>query len=577
MSTECPAFPWAIRPRDHAACACLAREAKVPEAVAALLLNREIATAEAARAFLSPTLADLPSPGLMRDMEAAVTLLAAAIREGQPMVIYGDYDVDGLTGSALLLLFLRRAGARVQAFQPDRLTDGYGLHRHCLHQLRATLPPEETPLLITVDCGITSHEAVATAKELGFTVIITDHHQPESELPAADAILNPHRADCSFPFKELAGVGVAFYLVMGLRSRLAAEGFWTTPPPNLKEYLDLVALGTVADMVALTEVNRVLTKAGLAVLNQRKRVGLACLCDQAGLAGTIHADDIAYQLAPRLNAASRLGSAANAFSLLTTDDPAEGGALAATLEQANQKRRQLGTAVYEAVRPQAEEAVAQGKGVLIFADPDWHPGVLGIVASRLSREYQRPALVFAVRHGVAKGSGRSVGGIDLLGMLACGASYLTEYGGHPMALGLSLAAENLPEFIATMEGVAAMVRPETLAMPLAVELLPDGQELGELITWYPHLEPFGVGNPEPVLGGRGVPQQFRIVGGRHGKFRWPMADRTHEAIVFNLWEKGQSEPPANCPMDFAFSLRRNTFQGRESWQLHGHAVNFITD
>lgn len=546
----------------------------MPESVAALLLHRDITTAEAARAFLSPTLADLPSPFLMQDMEQAVALLIEAILDRQPMVIYGDYDVDGLTGSAVLLLFLRQVGATVTALQPDRLSDGYGLHAHLIEELRRRFPCEATPLLITVDCGITGHEAVARAKELGFRVVITDHHQPEAELPAADAVLNPHRPDCPFPFKGMAGAGVAFYLIMGLRSRLKEEGAWQTPP-NLKEYLDLVALGTVADMVELTGVNRVLTKAGLEVLSQRKRLGLASLCDIAGLGATLRAEDIAYQLAPRLNAASRLGSAAEAFGLLTTENPEEGHRLALALDQANQERRQLGSAVYEAVRPQAEAAIGQGKGVLIFADEKWHPGVLGIVASRLSREFHRPALVFAIRAGVAKGSGRSIDGIDLLGMLQCGAEYLLEYGGHRMALGATLAAEDLAEFIATMEGVAAMVRPEERPA-LTVDLLPDAKELGELLAWYPHLEPFGVGNPEPLLAGRAVPQQWKIVGGRHAKFRWPLNGRSgHDAIVFNLPETESKEPPTTA-MDFAFFLRRNLYQGRENWQLHGQAISFIS-
>lgn len=511
----------------------------------------------------------------MQDMARAVTLLVQAIKTKQSIIIYGDYDVDGLTGSAVLLLFLRQAGARVQAFQPNRLTDGYGVHRHLLENFMDSLSTDEMPLLVTVDCGITSHEAMAHARNLGFRVIITDHHQPQEELPAADAILNPHRPDCPFPFKGLAGVGVVFYLLMGLRSHLAADNFWQEPP-NLKEYLDLVALGTVADMVELTEVNRVLTKAGLEVLNQRKRVGVASLCELAGLTGAIRAADIAYQLAPRLNAASRLGSAESAFALLTTDTAEEGRELAAALEEANQERRRVGTIVYEQARPQAEAAVGKGKGVLIFANAEWHPGVLGIAASRLSREFHRPTLVFGISEGVARGSGRSVEGIDLLGMLACGAGYLKEYGGHPMAVGLTMAEDDLAEFAATMEGVAAMVRtvdPE----PLVVDLLPNDRELSELTAWYPQLEPFGIGNPEPVLGGRGIPQQMKVVGsGGHVKFRWPIAGRSHDAIVFNLLTRNQKEPPANQTMDFAFSLRRNTFQGRESWQLHGQAISFLT-
>ncbi|MEW6593946.1 MAG: single-stranded-DNA-specific exonuclease RecJ [Thermodesulfobacteriota bacterium] len=574
MSELNPPLPWPIRPRDPEACAALAGAAKVPEPVATLLLNRDITTPEAARAFLSPTLADLPSPFLMQDMEEAMTLLIETIRTRQPIVIYGDYDVDGLTGSAMLLLFLRQAGATVTAFQPDRLTDGYGLHAHLLEKLRQELPAGGTPLLITVDCGITSHGAVTRARELGFRVLVTDHHQPEAALPAADAILNPHRADCPFPFKGMAGAGVAFYLIMGLRSRLTTEGAWQTPP-NLKEYLDFVALGTVADMVELTGVNRVLTKAGLEVLSQRKRAGLASLCEIAGLGATIRAEDIAFQLAPRLNAASRLGSAATAFRLLTTGDAEEAYQLASALDQANQERRKLAASVYDAVRPQAEAAVRQGKGMLIFADASWHHGVLGIVASRLSREFQRPALIFAVREGVARGSGRSVGGIDLLGMLECGAEYLQEYGGHPMALGATLAAADLAEFTATMERVAAMVRPEDRPA-FTVELVPEGKELDELLAWYPHLEPFGAGNPEPLLAGRAVPQDWKIVGGRHARFRWPVNGRGyHDAILFNLPETEPKEQP-NRPMDFAFSLRRNLYQGREKWQLHGKALHFIT-
>lgn len=572
MATVSSSLPWPIRSCERGACARLAAEAGVPEAVAALLLNRDITSPEAARAFLHPSLSDLPAPSLMQDMTKAVELVAVAVREGRPIVIYGDYDVDGLTGSAVLSLFLRRAGVTVQALQPDRLRDGYGLHAHLLAEVRKAMPPEAMPLLITVDCGITSHEAVAAARELGFTVIVTDHHQPEAELPAADAILNPHRPDCPFPFKDLAGVGVAFYLVMGLRSRLVAEGFWESPP-NLKEYLDLVALGTVADMVELTAVNRVLVKAGLEVLTRRKRVGVASLGAVAGLSGAIRGDDIAYRLAPRLNAASRLGSAAAAFVLLTTEDQEEARLLAQELDHANRRRRELGDTLYDAVQPRAKAAVAAGKGILIFADEGWHPGVLGIVATRLTREFHRPALVFAIRDGVAKGSGRSVEGVDLLGMLACAAGTLQGYGGHPMALGATLAVEDLPEFVATMEGVAAMVRP-AVAPLLTVELLPSGKELNELIAWYPQLEPFGVGNPEPILAGQGVPHNVRVVGGRHARFQWPLSGQHHEAILFNrIVEQQPGNGQAATPVSFAFSLRRNAFQGRESWQLHGHDIS----
>lgn len=563
---------------DLAECRILATRFGLPMALAAVLIRRGMREPEQVGAFLSPSLARLPPPETMLGMARAVELLAEAIGQARPILVYGDYDADGVTGAALLTDFLRRTGhPAVHCFLPHRLNDGYGLHEHHLRALGRELQGQDgqAPLLLTVDCGISDHSQVAAAKELGFTVIITDHHRCGPLLPAADAILNPCRPGCPFAEHDLAGAGVAFYLLMGLRRALAEQGFWAADRiPNLKEYLDLVAIGTLADMVKLQGINRILVRAGLEVLGERlRRPGLAALAATAGIGGRpCRAEDIAMLIAPRLNAAGRIASPEIALKLLLSNDPAEAAKLAAELETINLQRKELTDQVYQNVRQRALATLANGpRHCLIFADPTWHPGVVGIAATRLIKEVQRPVILMALDKGLARGSGRSANGLDFFEAVKECQDLLLEWGGHGAALGLTIRAENLAEFGNRLE--AALVRRLGEATGAAVGReaavadwsFADQRIEARLLEFYHRLEPFGAGNPEPVFQVRGQLSRPRVVGNRHLRFSWRQEGAVWDGIAFGLGSL--SDQAASREMEMLFSFRRNFFRGEEKWQL----------
>ncbi|MDH3392750.1 MAG: single-stranded-DNA-specific exonuclease RecJ, partial [Desulfobulbaceae bacterium] len=424
-----PAKKWRYRPsEDERLAGELAASIGVPEVIGALLLQRGIDTPTAAQSFLWPTLALLPSPMLMKDMDKAVCLLAAAIRAEQQIVIYGDYDVDGVTGVAVLALFLKELGVQCSCCQPSRLDHGYGFSAELIENA------SQNTTVVTVDCGISDRVEVARAKEMGVTVIVTDHHQPPAELPEADAILNPLQPGCAFPFKQLAGVGVAFYLAMGLRAHLVESGFFAEQAevPNLKEFLDLVAIGTICDMTPLTDANRIMTIAGIEVLAATKRPGLQHLFKIANITGSqVNAEDIGYRIGPRLNAPGRLGAPEMALELLLCDDDAQAETLAKRIDNINQERQEIVRQVAEEATVKASVRITDGANSLVLYDKDWHGGVLGIVASRLVDEMGRPTILLAMdKQGLLKGSGRSVDGFDLHEALAGCADLLESYGGH---------------------------------------------------------------------------------------------------------------------------------------------------
>lgn len=568
------AEPAAIDPEE---CRVLAAQCGLPLPLAAVLIRRGVRSQEQADLFLSPNLNQLPSPAAMLGMEQAVALLAAAVREARPILVYGDYDADGLTAAAMLTDFLRRCRhPAVRCFIPHRLDDGYGLHERHLVALGREMQAEwgRPPLLLTVDCGISDLAQVAVAKELGFTVIITDHHRPGPTLPAADAILDPCRPGCPFGEHELAGVGVAFYLIMGLRRALAEQGFWTAGQlPNLKEYLDLVAIGTLADMVKLQGANRILVRAGLEVLAQPRRPGLTALAAVAGISGRPwRAEDIAMLIAPRLNAAGRLASPTISLDLLLAENPAEAAKLAAELESINLQRKELNELIYQSVRQRALATLADGpRHCLMFADPAWHPGVVGISATRLLKELGRPVIIMAMNNGIARGSGRSTGNIDLLEAVRECQDLLLEWGGHGAALGLTIRAENLAQFGHRLEmaleqrtGNAAemVVGRET---PVADWDFSDQRIEARLPEFYHRLEPFGAGNPEPVFRVRGRLSRPKVVGNSHLRFVWRQEEATWDGIAFGL---GSLSVRAEVEeIEMLFSFRRNFFRGEEKWQI----------
>ena len=498
---------WKIRPRQVEIQQCLSPQLGISPLLSQLLSARNITTPEEAEVFLSPKLSDLHSPFLMKDMEKVVKRISKAIKSQEEIMLYGDYDVDGVTGISILLLFLRDAGARVSFFIPDRVEEGYGLHTEALKRIKE----EGAKLIITVDCGTSDVEQVKFAKQQGMEVIITDHHEVPGVLPPAYAILNPRLGDCGFPFDKLAGVGVVFNLLMALRRTLKDKGFWEgRSMPNLKEYLDLVALGTIADVVPLIDENRILVKYGLKELTRGSRIGIKALKKVCGLSDTVITSYlVAFRLAPRINAPGRLSRARRSVTLLTTDDHQEAQEIALNLEQENTQRQQLeGRILKEACALIEVDPKFGERKSIVLASPEWHPGVIGICASRLLDRYYKPSVLIACddRKGIGKGSARSSESFHLYeGLKEC-EHLLTNYGGHHSAAGLTIELSKLEDFKVLFDAVVSENISEEENIPfLKIDAEISLNEVSEqLVSEIAKLEPFGICNPEPVFSSRSL-------------------------------------------------------------------------
>ncbi len=491
---------WRERLEDWGAAAALAQDHGLPEILARVLAARGV-TGERVRDFLTPTLrALLPDPSQLRDMDLAAVRLAGAIMAGESVAVFGDYDVDGATSAALLHRLFKAAGRPLRLYIPDRMKEGYGPNGPALRRLRS----EGVRLAVTVDCGITAYAALAEAAEIGLEVIVIDHHVAEPELPPALAVVNPNRMDESGSLRQLAAVGVAFLVAVAVNRELRRSGWWgpSRPEPDLLDSLDLVALGTVCDVVPLTGINRALVTQGLKVLARRGSVGLAALADAARLKEPPGAYHCGFLLGPRVNAGGRVGDAELGVRLLTEEDPARAAEIAQRLDRLNEERRAIEQAMLEeAVAAVAAEA-DPGAKLAFVAHAGWHAGVIGIVASRLKERYGRPALVAAIgEDGVAKGSGRSVPGVDLgSAVLAARQSgLLINGGGHAMAAGFTARAEDLPalkEFLA--ERLARQIADGGLVPTLGIDgVLQPGAATVELTQMLERVGPFGAGNAEP--------------------------------------------------------------------------------
>lgn len=569
---------WEVAPVDHARVRLLAAELDLPVPLAALLLSRGVETRAQAERFFSPSLADLPSPFLMKGMTEAVEVVLQALTRQAPVIVYGDYDVDGTTGAALLFLFLNKIGfSERYVCQPHRLHEGYGLH---LEAIRRSLPSDvlaRAPLVITVDCGISSHLQVRQLRELGCAVIVTDHHQPPEELPEAEAVLNPWQKGCGFPEKHLAGVGVALYLAMGIRKALHEQGRYGAglEMPNLKAYLDLVAVGTVADMVPITGINRTLVKAGLEVLGGSVRPGLAELSRVSGIGSSgVTCEDIGFRLGPRLNAAGRMGDASRALELLVAEDHGRARALAQELNTENELRKSVLEAMCQEGAVQAKAAVEAGKKGLVITGQGWHPGVIGIGAARMVERFNRPALFFTLKDGMAKGSGRSVSGVNLHGILKERHELFAAFGGHEAAVGLTLPAENLPELEAHFQRRLSEIVTETMLAPkvgIAWHEEGGGIFTPEFLRGYERMAPFGMGNPEPVFSAQGLAEKPREVGVNHLQFTARFNGAILSGIGFGLGGF-QGLISGGQPLQMAFKFRRNTYREKTTWQVE--AVDF---
>jgi len=444
--------------------------------------------------FLLPHLGQLRDPRRMKGMEAACLRILRAVKDGETIGVFTDYDVDGVCSAVLLHRFFTGIGTPPPVvFFPDRTSDGYGLNTRGIDELHA----QGVTLLITADCGVTAHDEVAYACSLGMDVIVTDHHEMDAALPRAWAVINPKQSDCPFFGEDLCGAGVVFHLVVALRSMLREMGHGALP--NLRDELDIVAMATVADAVSLSGLNRILVKEGLEVLNAASKVGLSALVRIAGLRKELITRDIGYILGPRINAAGRVAHARKAFDLLTTEDSGHAQRLAMELDMLNRTRQSHEQAVLDAALERLRSRPPAGHVVVVWGDR-WHIGVLGIVASRLAALYSRPAVVISVNEGRGTGSGRSVPGVDLHRALEEVSPLLNTYGGHKMAVGLSVDEKRIAELAASLEEVLGRMSGHAGPPAFEVDLAVSPFDLsGAFIDELDLLAPHGEGNPEPVL------------------------------------------------------------------------------
>ena len=483
--------------------------AGVPPLAALTLCARGLDTPEKARAFLDAGRGQLLDPFLMKDMDRAAARVRRALAAGEHIAVYGDYDVDGITSTCLLTDFLRREGGTVIPYIPDRMEEGYGLNREAVAALRG----QGVGLIVTVDCGITAVEEAACAASLGVELVITDHHECKAALPAAAAVVDPRRADCPYPFKCLAGVGVALKLVLALGGPARRDEL-------LERYADLAAIGTVADVMSLTGENRTIVRLGLEALRRTGRPGLRALLHEAGLdERPLTATAIGYTLAPRINASGRMGCASLAGELLLTDDPARGEELSRALCDLNRERQAIEAEIYTECQAMAEALPRPQRHALVLAGEQWHQGVVGIVASRLAEKYACPAFMICLQDGKGKGSCRSFAGFNLFAALERCAPLLEGFGGHALAAGFTIREENIPAFAAAMNDyVCACTGGEEMVSALDIdgELDDVGLLTLEGVEGLELLEPYGAGNPKPVfsLSGCLVSAVNEVGGGR---------------------------------------------------------------
>jgi single-stranded-DNA-specific exonuclease len=553
---------WAFhRRRDPERAEALARDIGAPIAIAHALVHRGVGTVEEARRYLEPAMEHLHDPRLLLDMEPAVERIHRAIENGEGILVHGDYDVDGITSTFLLYSALRDLGARVGYRIPHRTRDGYGLTPDAMEDALR----RRCGLVVTVDCGITAVEAVEHGRTLGIDTVVTDHHEPPAVLPRAVAVVNPHREGCTYPFKSLAGVGVTFKLVEALMAdhggSLAARA-----------YLDVVALGTIADVVPLVEENRILARLGLEELNRNPRIGMRALIDAAGMTGKrISSGQVAFGLAPRLNAAGRMGNAEQGLQLLLARDPSEARDLAHGLEEDNLRRRKFDEqALIEAAQRVETELHWPDCSCIVLWSDQWHPGVIGIVASRLVERFQRPAVLVSLDGDRGRGSGRSIPGLDLNALLTECTDLLVAHGGHAFAAGLTVMRDRLPELRRRLDlKVREKLSPDDCVPRISIDADVRLAECdGTLVDWLERMSPHGLDNSEPLFRASGVTvESVSMVGqGKHLRMTVRDATGSAEAIGFGLGPRAR-EFGRGARCDIAFAPGRNEWMGESRLQL----------
>lgn len=554
---------WLISNPDPNAVQKLAVDLEVPPSIARILLNRGLSDKPSIEKFFSPSTQDTCDPFLMADMTRAVERLGQAILQREKVLIFGDYDVDGTTATALLYLVFHEIGLETAFYIPDREREGYGLSRLGIDYAVKI----GVTLIITCDCGINAFDTIEYANANQIDVIVTDHHEPAEKLPAALAILDPKREDDHYPFKELCGVGVAFKFLQGFHSAN------NLPTINLYRHLDLVAIGTAADIVPILGENRILVAKGLEYLAGSQKIGLQALLKTSGFDNkTMNVVNIVFGLAPRLNAAGRLGEAARAVHLLTSFNREEAFDLANLLEQENRNRQSI-------ERDTIDSAILQlnathdldSDKILILSGTNWHHGVIGIVASKLKELYNRPVVMISFQNGIGKGSARSIPGFDLYNAFNTCADLLENFGGHKMAAGLTILIESLPELTKRLKKIAAEQIDDQMLNPgLQIESEIDFKDINvQTLTFLRKMAPYGPGNMRPVFCTRNVTISGmpRIIGENHLKFK---AAQSRSVLSSIGWKMGSYYEMliSNRPLDLAFVIDENEWNGYKEIQLN---------
>lgn len=556
---------WIIKELPGMPIGGLARELDLHPLVAKVLVLRGFEDIEKAQSFLDAKLNLLPHPHKMLNLKTAAERIVDAMERSETICIYGDYDVDGVTSTALLVDFFRKAGYPVRSYLPSRIDEGYGFHKSTVEQMAH----EGVSLIITVDTGISGHDACRKAKEFGVTVIITDHHEILGSLPDAFSIINPHQKGCGFHKEQLAGVGIAFFLAAAVRIELIARKKISADKIDLKQFLDLVTLGTVADVAPVVEVNRLLVSYGLGIISSEERPGIKALKEVAHLTSKkVLCGHVSFQLGPRINAAGRMGDANLGVDLLTGQDYSEALRIAEILEKENQKRQLVEGKILEEARTQllGNKNHEQLHSV-VLAGKDWHPGVIGIVASRIQEEFYRPTILITFDGEVGRGSARSIADFNIFKAIEKCSNFLEGFGGHQYAAGLQIKPENLSDFAIAFEKIA---RKELSKEDLIPRLIIDAQcELEQidsrLIKSLGKLAPFGVGNPEPVFMTRDAEVMYKkVVGRTHLKLRVSNGRDNITAIAFGM---GDLIDEISTRIDIAYTVGMNEYQGHSEIQL----------
>lgn len=540
----------------------LSSACKIPPALAMILMNRGILTEKAVMAYMRKSLENVHNPLMLDTMEEACERIQKALSEKEKIVIYGDYDVDGITATSIVYKFLKKLGADVSYYIPDRFSEGYGINILAINKLARA----GTRLMITVDCGITAIGEVEFAKTQGMDVIITDHHTCREELPKAVAVINPKRPDSAYPFSGLAGAGVAFKLVLALAIKLGIS-----TKEVFAEYVDLAAIGTIADVVPLIDENRVIADKGIKAIENTKNEGIIALLESAGVSGkTIDSTSVAFFAAPRLNAAGRLDNAKIAVELMTCEDAEEARRIAESLNELNVRRKQEEQIIYKEALELLEKE-GSDKLVYVLCGEGWNHGVIGIVASRLCEQLYRPCILISFKDGKGKGSGRSVAEMNLFDALADSDELLTAFGGHAQAAGLSINEDKIEEFKQKINAYAkAHIDVENLVPKLKIDCNLDGASINmNAAKMISGLEPFGEANEQPVFSAMGLKVLSAAAMGADGKhLRMRLTDgkNTFSAVGFGMSEYLDVISEGNI-VSIAFSMNINTYQGSENLQL----------